>query len=103
MLVDVGRKVPPQLQALLVPMSTVGQECLLTLHPKLLVAPPHTLQLHQRDVHAKVINLERGEERGGEGRRGRREGGRGRGEEGEKRITFGPSMSSVTLQRSVKY
>ena len=93
MLVDVGRKGPPQLQALLVPMSTVGQECLLTLHPELLVAPPHTLQLHQRDVHAKVINLERG---GGEG-------GRGRGEEGGKRITFGPSMSSVTLQRSVKY
>ena len=71
MLVDVGRKVPPQLQALLVPMSTVGQECLLTLHPEFLVAPPHTLQLHQRDVHAKVINLERGRgEEGGEGRRG---------------------------------
>ena len=75
MLVDVGRKVPPQLQALLVPMSTVGQECLLTLHPELLVAPPHTLQLHQRDVHAKVINLEGG------GREEERRGG-GRGEEG---------------------
>ena len=72
MLVDAGRKVPPQLQAFLVPMSTVGQECLLTFHPELLVAPPHTLQLHQRDVHAKVINLERGGGGGGGGG-GRRE------------------------------
>ena len=56
-LVNGGRELPPQLQPILVPLLTVGQQLLPPLQSQLLVTPPHTLQLHQGDMPAETVNL----------------------------------------------